>query len=72
MAAPKELCILVNGEPRSVPSPSTVADLVLLLGMQSAQVAIERNKQIVRHPEYATTRLSDGDQLEIVTFFGGG
>ena len=66
------LRLTVNGEVRSVPAGSTVADLVQRMGLQPAQVAVERNKILVRRAEHAATRLLDGDQLEVVTFFGGG
>ncbi len=71
MSAPM-LCITVNDEPTSLPSPSTVADLVARLGLRPDQVAVERNKVLVRRAEHATTTLCDGDRLEVVTFFGGG
>ena len=66
------LQLLVNGEPREVGAGTTVADLVAALGLKPQQVAVERNKQIVRRPEHAETSLADGDELEVVTFFGGG
>lgn len=69
---PTELRITVNGEARAVPSPSTVADLLALLGLKSENVAVERNKQLVRRAQHAATSLCDGDQIEVVTFFGGG
>lgn len=67
-----ELRISVNGEPRTVPDGSTVADLVEALGLVGAQVAVERNQRIVRRAEHATAQLADGDRLEVVTLFGGG
>lgn len=66
------LTITLNGEARAVPAGSTVASLLAELGLRDRQVAVERNKQIVRRPDHATTELLDGDQLELVTFFGGG
>ena len=66
------LRVFVNDEVRVVPAGLTVGDLVASLGLQQAQVAVERNKVIVRRADYAATRLGDGDRLEIVTFFGGG
>lgn len=69
---PTQLRITVNGEPRVVPSPSTIADLVLALSLRPEQVAVERNKQLVRRAQHATTQLCEGDEIEIVTFFGGG
>ena len=66
------LRVFVNDEVRLVPVGFTVGDLVASLGLQPAQVAVERNKVIVRRADYATTSLGEGDRLEIVTFFGGG
>lgn len=72
MAASAELRIEVNGEPCTVPSPASVADLLAQLRLKPQQVAVERNKQLVRRAEHASVQLADGDKLEIVTFFGGG
>ena len=66
------LRVFVNDEVRVVPAGLTVAELVSSLGLQPAQVAVERNKVIVRRADYAATQLGEGDRLEIVTFFGGG
>ena len=66
------LQLTVNDEARTVPAGSTVADLLRALGLAPQQVAVERNKVIVRRAEHATTPLVDGDRLEVVTFFGGG
>lgn len=71
-ATNRELSIHVNGEPRTAPAGSTVADLVRSLGLRSDQVAVERNKVIVRRADHGATSLADGDRLEVVTFFGGG
>ena len=72
MSAAPQLHVTVNGEPRAIPAPATVADLVRLLQLQPTQVAVERNQKLVRRAEHASTPLQDGDRLEIVTFFGGG
>ncbi|MBM3973201.1 MAG: sulfur carrier protein ThiS [Planctomycetes bacterium] len=66
------IAIHVNGEPRALPAGSTVADLVRELGLRPEQVAVERNKAIVRRADHAATPLADGDRVEVVTFFGGG
>jgi thiamine biosynthesis protein ThiS len=72
MQATPAIAITVNGAPRSLAAGATVADLVKELGLQPAQVAVERNKQLVRRAEHASTALADGDRIEVVTFFGGG
>jgi thiamine biosynthesis protein ThiS len=66
------IAITVNGERRELPVGSTIADLVRELGLQPAQVAVERNRELVRRADHAATALAAGDQLEVVTFFGGG
>lgn len=35
-------------------------------------VVVERNEEIVPKNEYDSTKLSEGDVIEIVTFMGGG
>ena len=71
-ASGEHLTVKVNGEPRTCVRGSSVADLLRELGLKSQQVAVERNKRIVRRPDFASTTLADGDQIEVVTFFGGG
>lgn len=66
------LQVMVNAQPREVGSGTTVADLVAALGLKPEQVAVERNRVIVRRPDHQVTFLEDGDELEVVTFFGGG
>ncbi len=68
----ESLRIEVNGEARTVPPASTVATLLAELAIDVRQVAVERNREIVRKADYATTKLANGDELEIVTFVGGG
>ncbi|MFM1870925.1 MAG: hypothetical protein RL398_347 [Planctomycetota bacterium] len=72
MSDAPQLSITVNGEPRTVAVGASVADLLQDLGLGGKQVAVERNKEIVRRADHAATALQAGDRLEIVTFFGGG
>ena len=67
-----QLSIIVNGEPRKVPGPATVADLLRHLQLDPRTVVVELNRQIVRRPRLAETNLADGDTLELVHFVGGG
>jgi thiamine biosynthesis protein ThiS len=64
--------VTVNGAARTVPSGCTVAHLLEILEVDPARVAVERNRAVVPRVSYATTPLDDGDQLEVVTFVGGG
>jgi thiamine biosynthesis protein ThiS len=64
--------VTVNGQPRELPEPFTVAELLERLEMPPRGVAVEVNLQIVPRPRHAEHRLADGDKLEIVTLVGGG
>jgi sulfur carrier protein len=71
--SPLEIVLIVlNGEPHRVPAGATVLDLVTGLGRDPRTVAVERNGEIVRRPDYAATTLAPGDRLEVVHFVQGG
>lgn len=42
------------------------------LGCDPAKVAVEQNGQIVPKAQYASVVLKDTDELEVVSFVGGG
>ena len=62
----------VNGEPREVPEGATVAALLATMKIETGQVAVEVNAQVVRRARHGEVQLQAGDQVEIVTFVGGG
>jgi thiamine biosynthesis protein ThiS len=64
--------IVLNGEAHPIADGTTVAALVAALGLSPQQVAVEKNREIVPRGAHADELLRDGDQLEIVTFVGGG
>ena len=64
--------ITVNGEPRPVPDPCSVADLLRALGKDPAKLAVEVNRDVVPRAAHAGHALRDGDAVEIVTLVGGG
>jgi sulfur carrier protein len=66
------MTVSVNGKPVELPDGMTVAGLLAHLAIEGAKVAVERNQDVVPRRTWAETRLSDGDQIEIVTFVGGG
>ena len=63
--------LIVNGEKRDVTAES-VTELLAELGLVGQPVAVELNQELVPRKAHATTRLSDGDRLELVTLVGGG
>ncbi len=50
-----ELEIMVNGEPRRLPSPATASDLLHHLGLDPRTVVVEINRKIVRRPQLGDT-----------------
>lgn len=66
------LRISVNGTPRELPAPATLADLLGHLDLDPRQVVVELNREIVRRARLAEVTLADGDAVELVHFVGGG
>jgi thiamine biosynthesis protein ThiS len=64
--------VYVNGELREVSGSPSLTDLVALLDLPVARVAIELNREVVRRSEWGSTMLKDEDRIEIVHFVGGG
>ena len=66
------MTVVVNGEPRKLTGPATVADLLARLGLDPRMVVVELNREIIRRPRVSEVSLKDGDAVELVHFVGGG
>lgn len=64
--------IFLNGEPREIVAKLTLMDLLQELKLESRNVAIELNLEVVPRQRHQEVTLQDGDRLEIVTLVGGG
>ncbi len=64
--------ITLNGEPREWSQPRTVDALLHELGLDARVVAVERNRVVVKRARYGDTVVESGDEVEIVSFVGGG
>jgi thiamine biosynthesis protein ThiS len=65
--------LLINGKDHDdLPDGLTVAGLITHLELPERKIAVERNREVVPKSEYAETRLSNHDELEIIHFIGGG
>jgi len=62
----------VNGELMQLGGGSSIADLLAQRGLPVAGVAVEVNRTIIPKRLHAVRFLEDGDEVEIVTFVGGG
>ena len=64
--------ITINGQPRAFEPPMTLSQLLEELAMQSQNVAVEVNLELVPRANHADFEINPGDELEIVTLAGGG
>ena len=63
--------IKINGEEREVPEGANILALLAEAKLKPQTVAVEVNKRLVRTEKY-NQPLKAGDEVEIVTFVGGG
>ena len=66
------LQLTINGEARTLPSGSTLADMVGAYGVDIREVAVMKGDTIIPRSAYANTALENGDVIELVSFIGGG
>lgn len=64
--------ITLNGESREIPSNVTVTALLQDLDLQPERVAVEINLNILDRSLFQSRNLTEGDQIEIISFIGGG
>jgi thiamine biosynthesis protein ThiS len=64
--------VTVNGERRVYPAQATLMDVVRSLDLDPQRVAIELDREIVKRDSWLRTQVTDGSQIEIVQFVGGG
>ncbi|MBV8343878.1 MAG: sulfur carrier protein ThiS [Candidatus Eremiobacteraeota bacterium] len=62
----------INGRAHELPGELTVAALLELLGSPTSGVAVARNDRVVRHSEYSSDVVREGDRLEIIQAVAGG
>jgi sulfur carrier protein len=65
------MTVKVNGDTRELPDGTTVRQLVQQFKLAPEKVAIELNRRLIRADKYDRS-LSANDEIEIVTFVGGG
>jgi len=63
--------VTVNGDRRELTEGTTLRELVKQFNLTPEKVALELNRRLVRSEKYDTA-LKEGDEVEIVTFVGGG
>jgi sulfur carrier protein len=64
--------ILLNGERREWPREQSIEHLLQDLALDARVVAVELNRLVVKRGRYADTIVRENDEVEIVSFVGGG
>ena len=64
--------LVINGERRTVPEGLTALSVLERLSVHPERVVVEVNLTILKRAQLETTKLKDGDQVEIVRLVGGG
>jgi sulfur carrier protein len=68
----KTITVALNGERREVPEGLSVATFLTHLALPADRVAVELNRVIVRKADWESATISDGAEVEVVHFVGGG
>jgi sulfur carrier protein len=64
--------ITLNGHNKSFSSSLSLSELIQKNCRPQQRVIAELNGQIIKSPDWPSTALQNGDQLELVTIVGGG
>jgi sulfur carrier protein len=68
----RKIHLFLNGELRSGVLATTVAELVVELGLPGPALLIECNGRALHRKEWETTPLSQGDRVEFIRIVAGG
>ena len=66
------IAVRINGEERRFEEAPTILEVLDGLHAPPGAVAVEVNRTIVPRSTHNDRRLRDGDEVEVVTFVGGG
>ncbi len=64
--------LLINGELKEWEDGLSLEELIKRLGVRKETVVAEVNRRIVQAEQRIDCKLSDGDQVELIQFVGGG
>jgi sulfur carrier protein len=64
--------LTLNGQVRDMEIGATISDLLTSLQLAEKLVLVELNGNAMQRRDFQTTKLVDGDSVEIVRMVGGG
>ena len=63
--------VTINGKRESI-QPCSLSDLIKAKGLNSDALVIELNHKIIKREHWEQIRLQDNDNVELLSFVGGG
>lgn len=72
MTNASSVTIQFNGSEMQVPSGTSIVELLSLVEMKGAVVAVELNQEVIPRESHSETQVQPGDCVEAVTLVGGG
>ena len=64
--------VVINGAPRQVADDMSLERAVSLVSAAASGIAAAVNGEVVRRASWASTRLTAGDEIEVLTAVQGG
>ncbi len=64
--------IVLNGKEECFARPMTIEELRAAKGWKAGGIVVEFNREIIDRKDWAITLLQEGDELEVLSFVGGG
>ena len=72
MSEGQTIHVQLNGKDREIDSGLSVQELVESLDLNSKLIVVELNREILSRDCFGEIQVSEGDQVELVHFVGGG
>lgn len=64
--------IKINGENKKINHAVKISEVISKIGLSPEKIVVEHNFKIIPRQEWQKIALQEGDNLEIVSFVGGG
>ncbi len=72
MSEGQTIHVQLNGKDREIDSGLSVQELVESLDLNPKLIVVELNREILSRDRFGEIQVSQGDQVELVHFVGGG
>jgi sulfur carrier protein len=66
------MLLKINGKTEKLSQINNLMDLIIHKGLNQERIVIEHNSQIIPREKFFEIGLKDQDNIEIVSFVGGG